>query len=766
MPIETKAAEPKRLQWIRWILPPLVTAALLIVAMNKWFQWEPELLAASRNELFRIRDGAWQMLPELPGQLDKMQVSAGGTVWALFRSRGAGYGLARLEGQTWRVFTAADFRTKGAYDSGGFVVDGEEIWAANTMGVLHFDGHNWKCHREPAGDGACSIAAVKGKAWGIDDQGNLAHFDGTQWTVRKADLPGVKWDADQDDESPQLALTDDGSLWIVHDGVWRLDGAQWVAMKRDGESFKDAWLVGTAGKAIWVWDSNYLRSVGLAGTLEQFDPKQMGLSQGEWVYDVVDARGDTYVATSHGILEFDGTRWRRLAPPPKGVGDVSEVRVGTGGDLIALVSIPNLAARRWRRLVLAVPFALAVGMFAVPVWMVRRYKRNRLREHQRLQLAVAHATGAVPEEFARDERLLQRQSSWWAATAAVGVVVGAMVAYSIARFFWPVAPPWVFLAIALALHTVVTLGQTLVKRTPKPWDPIEPGGARFDWAPTRRAVPAALAVFVFMNFGAVQRWMGDPILWVLYASLAVIWYRAFAMKFLNSAIRRGAYDGALKVVGRFYFYNLEGGQALLLRGFVLVLAGRFAEAEQELRRAVATLRSRAAQAHALEHLGDALLEQGRYNEALRSYEAALRALPRFRRPYRGMAELMLRQGHDPARALEYVENIVGPSGPSRNRWTINGKSTDDYWALKAWALSELGHGAEAAHAVAEAIRSTNWKSPTDVAATSRRLGLAMRAMGRLAEAEDYLKKARDAEPHGRWSAQVRAALGEKSVWRA
>jgi tetratricopeptide (TPR) repeat protein len=117
------------------------------------------------------------------------------------------------------------------------------------------------------------------------------------------------------------------------------------------------------------------------------------------------------------------------------------------------------------------------------------------------------------------------------------------------------------------------------------------------------------------------------------------------------------------------------------------------------------------------------------------------------------------------RALEYVEKIVGPSGPSRSRFTIKRQPRDEYWALKAWALAQLGRGAEVAEAMAEAIRRTNPKSRPDLASTYRRLGLAMRALDREAEAEEYLKKARDADPQGRWSAVARAALGERRVWR-
>jgi tetratricopeptide (TPR) repeat protein len=346
----------------------------------------------------------------------------------------------------------------------------------------------------------------------------------------------------------------------------------------------------------------------------------------------------------------------------------------------------------------------------------------------------------------------------------VGVILGAMVGYSVTRIFWPAAPKWMFLVIALALHTVSTLGQTLVRRTPKPWDPIEPGGASFDWGPTWSALPASLIVFMLLSVGEFPKWMGDPVLWLVCGILARVWYKVIEEKFLVSVLRRGDYEGGLKVIRRFNFYNPEAGPALSRSGHILLTAGRFREAEEMLRRAVAGLRSRAAQAHALEFLGDAMLEQGRNDEALRSYEAALHAAPGFRRPYRGMAELVLRQGREPARALEYVENIVGPSGPSWNRWTSNGQATDDYWSLKAWALAELGRGAEVALAVAEAIRKTNPKSRPDVSATYRRLGLAMKAMDRQTEAEEYFKKVTDADPQGRWSPLVKAML-KRSVFR-
>jgi Tfp pilus assembly protein PilF len=749
------------------MLPPLLTGALLIVAFTKSFHWLPALLEPGRNAVYAIRNGAWQPLPELPGEPEKLQVSAGGTVWALFWNYGVGSELARLDGSAWRIYTAADFGTRGAYASASLVLDGEEVWAATDEGVLHWDGRRWKCYRETiASTDPSSIVAARGKVWVLDEKGGLWHFDGGQWLAQKVELPGARAnngkDANDGEDSPELAATGDGSLWMVQNGVWRWDGSAWAAVKPGGE-FQNALLAGATGEHLWLWDGDALQSVAPDGTVRQFASARIGLLPREGINDVAEAGGLVEVATSRGILEFDGSAWRRLAAPGNGVQAVESIRPGRDGSLLAIGNTPRPMARRLRFLIRFLPLLLMLGQLAVVVWMVRIYKRRQLDDHQLLQQTVTHATGAVPEEFARDERLLMKQSSWWSATLTVGVLAGAGVGYWITRFFWPGVPPCMFLVLALALHGLATLAQTLIKRTPKPWDPIEPGGPRFDWGPTRKAIPASLAVFLLMDWGAFPKWMGHPMSWVLYGGLALACYSWLEVKFLNAAIRRGDYAGALRIAARFHFFNPEGGMALERRGHLLLSGGRFREAEEALRRAVARLRSRPAQAHALEFLGDALLEQGRYDEAMRAYEAALGAAPGFRRPYRGMAEMVLRQGRDPARALEYIEKILAPAGtPSRGR-TLNGRPDDDYWALKAWALAEMGRGAEVPPAVAEAIRHTNPKSRPELAATYRRLGLAMQAMDRQAEADDYLRKAIEADPQGRWMALAKAALGRGSL---
>jgi tetratricopeptide (TPR) repeat protein len=763
---DRQLAKPQQAAWIRWMLPPAVLAVILILTMTKWLQFAPAFLAANRNAVYQVHDGVWKRLPELRSEAEKVEVSPAGKLWALTWHYGKGSELARLDGAAWRTFTPSDFGTKGIEISNGFQLDGEDVWTASDKGVLRWDGQRWKDFPNVTGGSSIvSLTAADGKAWAIDDLGTLASFDGTQWTTQKVELPGATWKGGDEEVSPELAHTTDGSLWIVKDGVWRQNGSAWVAVHAEGDDLKEAGLAGTSGRNIWLWGGMELKRVSADGTVTTFTSAALGLGKQEYLRHVAQTGERVFTGTTKGLLELDGQVWRRLPLPAGGVTGVPGLCIAENGDLFAVGSSRSFWGERGGLLLRMVPLLLSIGLFAAPAWAVRRYKRYRLSEHLQLQDAVAHGTGAVPEEFERDVRTLERQSSWWSAALTIGVLAGAFVGFSIARMFWPHVPAWLFLALALGLHLLVSVQQTLVRRIPKPWDPIEPGGPRFDWGPTRRALPASLAAFVLLNAGGFPRWMGSPVSWLLYGLLAMLWYALAEQKLIQNAIGRGDYEGGMKVVQRFRFFNPQGGAAQFRRGHLLLLAGRYHEAEESLRSAAAQLRSRQQQAQVLELLGDALMEQRRYIEAQRSYEAAVHATAGFRRPYRGMAELLLRQGRDAVRALEAVENIKGPMGITNNRLTINGKAGDDYWSLKAWALAELGGGAEVQQAAAESIRQTNMNSRPDTATTYRRLGLAMRALDRQSEADDYLQKAVDADPHGRWGLLAKAALAEKSVWR-
>jgi tetratricopeptide (TPR) repeat protein len=389
--------------------------------------------------------------------------------------------------------------------------------------------------------------------------------------------------------------------------------------------------------------------------------------------------------------------------------------------------------------------------------------RSRQREQHRLVAqAVRHATGEVPEELEAGAQKLNSGGIF----GGPFLWIGTGVAYFVLRMIWHQAPYWSALAIGLAIHLAMTFRQSLVKRRPKPSDPIGPGApSRYNWSKTWKAVAGSAVVLLLINLDRLPMFHFLRGYWLLAVVLVPGLYHGIAVGLLNRALRRGDYDGALNIIRWSHFYNPAGINALRMSGHVLLAAGRYWEAEDTLRRSLASSQASESYGSALEFLGDALLEQGRYDEAMRSYEAALQAFPWRRRPYRGMAEMLLRRDQNPARALEYVEKIVDFSGLSWRQRKMNGRPQDDYWALKAWALARLGRGSEVAAAVEEAVKYTSKECFPDLACTHYRAGMAMQALGNPTAAREHFRLAVQFDPKGRRGTLANAALRETSVWR-
>jgi tetratricopeptide (TPR) repeat protein len=748
------------------VLPPLLALTLVMFGFEAWRKWRPLAFAPFHSSIYHQSAGAWQRLPELPAPPESIQVSDSGALWALMWPRGKGSHLARLENGVWHVYGPEDFGVEPVYIEGGFALEGEHLWAPTRHRILEFDGKQWKIHHHQTEATPSSVVAAAGQVWLLDPKGQLAHFDGTGWTSQRLSLPGVQWYQGDDESampSPTLAPTSDGALWLIYQGVWRQHGTSWEAVGPKPQA--SALFLGAAGGRLWFWDSHTLALASLDGKFTSYPRGQTGLARLETVYQASTAGARTVFATRLGILEFDGTSFRHLVGPQDGVNRIASVAAGAGGDLFALGTSPNPKWKSALVTMVAFPLGALLGTVAILIWGVRRWNRYRLAEHRRSRQALEHATGAAPADFARDEQRFTRQASWWGASASIGTIFGALIGYSLLRHYWRAAPSWMYLAIALALHAANTLRNSLVRRTPQPSDPIEPGPARFDWSQTRKAIPGSLVVFLLLNLHAAERYISHPAAWILGALGAWTLYEAAHSKFVISRINRGDYDAGLRAASAFQFQGAESADTLRQRGQVLVVAGRFEEAEEALLRALAKLRAGQEQALVLDLLGEAQLEQGHTTEAMRSWEAALHAASGFVRPYRGMADLVLRQGGDPRRALEYLENIPAAFKRSLHSRITNGNPMDDYWSLKAWALAQMGRGGEAQPAIAEAMRATNRKSKPDLAATFYRAGMALETMGNYAAAGDYFRQAVEADPQGRWGRRAKAGLAERSAFR-
>jgi tetratricopeptide (TPR) repeat protein len=666
--------------------------------------------------------------------------------------------VARLDGDSWPTYSHADLGESNKSFIGPCATDGDELWAVTLTPVVHWDGRRWTSYPEAALHGPPSIVASGGRAWALDADGYLSVFENGLWTVHKTELP----EGPDDDHSPELSLSANGNLWMVLNGVWRWGEDHWAAVKPDGHDLKDMMLLGSTQNSLWLWDPDGLRGLDSDKTLVTYTLDDIGLSDSEWLTDVTSVRRPTWFGSSTGVVAFNGRAWQRI-PPAAGVQGTHDVQVGPDGALwaVGMTSNPHYGASVL--LMTLLPLGLLLALIAGPVWLYHRYKRYRLSDYQRLRQAVENGIGETPEELHRKEQELARQASWRGAFAVLVVIFGALVAYDLVRLRWPAAPSWTYLAIALALHLGIAFWQSAVRRIPKPNDPIEPARPfQYDWRRTWQAAPGSLLVFLLLNLHELPAVVSGHLHWILYGFLVLLWYRAGAERILVTRLRRGDFEGALRVVPIMWLPRPEGPTALRYRGVVLLAAGRYAEAEDCLRRAIAGIRSASEHAQALETLGDVLLEQGRYDEAQRSYAAAVNVVPRFRRPYRGMAELLLRQ-KKPELALEYIERLT-TSVKSAGAFRIDGKVSDDYWSLKAWALAELGRGAEVNAAVENAIRSTNSKSRIDMASMCRRTGLALEAIGDRRRADEFFERACKASPRGRWGLLAKTAMAHQKVW--
>src|SRR5207302_3563717 len=119
---------------------------------------------------------------------------------------------------------------------------------------------------------------------------------------------------------------------------------------------------------------------------------------------------------------------------------------------------------------------------------------------------------------------------------------------------------------------------------PKPSDPIGPGApSSYNWGKTWKTLAGAVFVLliIYLDHFPMLKFLRGYWFWMLV--LVPAGYNALGQFLQNGAARRGDYDGALKIIRWFHFYNPSGMESLRMSGHMLLLAGRYREAENTLR---------------------------------------------------------------------------------------------------------------------------------------------------------------------------------------
>jgi tetratricopeptide (TPR) repeat protein len=258
---------------------------------------------------------------------------------------------------------------------------------------------------------------------------------------------------------------------------------------------------------------------------------------------------------------------------------------------------------------------------------------------------------------------------------------------------------------------------------------------------------------------------------------------------LNSfldAYRRGDFAQALQITETLPNHP-HSRQYWFLRGGALMQLGRLNEAEQSFRQAVALAQQNefAIQGRGIRGgigavekeiklsalhvaaLGDLYLEQGRYGEATRCFEASLRDWPGHGPFHSHLAEACLRRSDPPAEALQWatlaVEEDRAGKGVLPEAYNMN--LCEDLGTL-AWAVAVASHDRpQVDRLVDEAVKLAGTLSVPTSAQVHFQSGLAYAALGDEKRSSQYLEEAARIDPQGRWgrAARAQAAVTENHL---
>jgi hypothetical protein len=727
---------------------------------------------------FHFKDGGWTPGPQVPGGPWGLQVSSQGAVWTISTSRG---GMCRLEGDHWTRYGRKQFGSRTDWIRGGFALRDEEVWGATPGGAVGFDGQSWHLYADAMKTGLpADTAAGRSGVWIVDDNGNLSHFDGSSWTIRslKTVLPaGPPAGEDDADRSPRLGMTGDGRLWVSWRGLWRQDGDSWLEVRSPGLSLAEVWPIGHDADNVWLWlwRTREVAAVTPEGRIAaRYGAREMGVNERVSINGLAVSTGRIRIASSAGLLEFDGGQWRNRGLPP-GCTTITNVALAPDGSVWVLAETRSLA--QVARLI-GPPLAACLLVLLVIGLLISAWLRGRAENLLATERVLVAAAGDLPGiDVANGQAEIDRQARsmrWKLCAVLVGFPFVAVAVKEAVRRAWPGAPGWVQYASVLAFVVLACLGfwrWTSRRRRLAQGIAEPPQPSRFQeamWGPAKWILILAIVIPCgFAPFGWVDRLI--PIaavaglvrlaLFIILVTLIVSGREIAAILLVKPAWRVGDYERAMHWIKRLSL-GRPSAQLLKMEGLTHSLANRPAEAERCYRQGLARAHdtTRSDQSMLLGCLAESLEEQGRYEEARKCRQASIDMGDNVLGTARhGMAELLLEQGTEPLRALELTDEAMRVAkGP------VAAKVEPSRSATRAWALALLGRRQEAEQAIERAVRVRLETQAASFATTHLKVGMALLAMDQPEKAVGHFRAAYDADPTGKYGARALQKMKQHS----
>jgi tetratricopeptide (TPR) repeat protein len=205
--------------------------------------------------------------------------------------------------------------------------------------------------------------------------------------------------------------------------------------------------------------------------------------------------------------------------------------------------------------------------------------------------------------------------------------------------------------------------------------------------------------------------------------------------------------------------NYEQALALAMDPFMkaemLIQLGRASEAEEILRQMAGTVKEAKPRTLVMSQLGQVMMRQQRYGEAMECFQLALRMWPERGSTYRQIAEWHLRRGDNPPEALRWARLAVEKekAGPGLSPDSKGICLCEDLSTL-AWAVAEQLHDGVEVDRLCEEIGFPALTPACSLAMSSFHFGKAWAALGDPAQSAAHFEAAMQRDPNGVWGREA------------
>ncbi len=424
----------------------------------------------------------------------------------------------------------------------------------------------------------------------------------------------------------------------------------------------------------------------------------------------------------------------------------------TAGIVVVTLQLPHLLSHKapalallWAALVM---FCLALIAGGVFLWFISDRFARTASEFRRVRSIVRSATGADTQGSA----MLSPGKQWPLVALLAALPVIALSIFFVTHRLFPNAPTWTPVATIWVAGAILVVLTWLKKgRSPQ---------SRLRRPALWRTLLAATLWFALLVVATRfdPRWLApyiDPKTFLIVLPLLclalpfIVWGFGFLPPWwIGRALARADYDTALRRSDFLLRVSPNDGGFQFFRGTVLLFAGRYPEAEHALSESAEAgdVAATYSQSATLANLGEAVMLQGRYQEAIRMYEAAVRIHPGWGRAYSGMAEAYLWRDIEPERALEFIDRALERKLRSRASRRFDRHVLAQMYADRAWALALLGRAGESRGSLEQAFRAASRRFRPGLASVHYRAGRSLLALKGGREAEEHFRIARELDP--------------------